>query len=175
METVTIQRGHPLSLRWSVENLHRRGQSWAIDQESFVAIYDGDYEIDRLTPDVGLGLITHEEVAWELHAYISDTSFFPVADLWFQARLLMVDGEVLLEDDGVIRVEESSGEPTSVQVYPWDLLNPAKDRATRELRFERMQECRSCDQFFHGVCKTCHCVLRFKTSLQDATCPIGKW
>lgn len=172
---ITIEQGHPLSLSWTMENLHQRGESWAIDQESYVAFYDGNYELDRLTPDVGLGIKTDHDGPWELHAYISDTSFFPVADLWYRAEVSMTSGELLLADDGVIRVTEPVSEAASRPVYPWDLINPGKDRAPREIRHARMSECRSCQEFSRGVCKICHCVMRFKTSMLEATCPAGKW
>ena len=42
---------------------------------------------------------------------------------------------------------------------------------------ERLDICKKCDLFQKdtGLCKKCLCVMKLKTKLKNAKCPIGKW
>jgi len=42
---------------------------------------------------------------------------------------------------------------------------------------ERLKVCRTCDQFNkeNSKCAKCGCFMDYKTLLQNAECPIGKW
>jgi hypothetical protein len=62
-----------------------------------------------------------------------------------------------------------------IMVTPLDLLNPYEYNENSEEVKERMKTCKSCDFFYAGVCKKCGCIMKFKTKLRDATCPLGKW
>ena len=40
----------------------------------------------------------------------------------------------------------------------------------------RYKVCNSCpQQSARGVCKACHCIIRFKANVASAKCPLGKW
>lgn len=60
---------------------------------------------------------------------------------------------------------------------PWDLFNKNIGRVTEKIHTERLSICQECPRFVKltGQCKECGCVMKLKTSLPNATCPIGKW
>jgi len=60
---------------------------------------------------------------------------------------------------------------------PWDLLNPNTDFASNELQKQRYSVCRSCPEFIDLTtqCKKCGCIMKLKTKLSAAQCPINKW
>ena len=64
-----------------------------------------------------------------------------------------------------------------VMTNPLDLLNPSEYSHNEEQTRKRLEICHSCDFFYKpvGICKKCGCVMKLKTKLQEATCPIGKW
>ena len=168
-----IEQGQPLEMTWPIERLTARGH-FAVDQESFVSLSHHGQEIDRLTAKVGLDIL-EETPNWLLHAYVSDTSFLPVGEIEYEALIQLEGGEVILHDRGVIEVTADIGTEKKPSVYPWDLLKPSSEHVSREVRYERMSVCRSCPQFTAGICRSCFCVMRFKTMLADASCPLGRW
>ena len=56
--------------------------------------------------------------------------------------------------------------------------NPAYNPfASEQLKKERMDMCRACDQFKPRTqqCNKCGCFMQLKTKMKDAHCPIDKW
>lgn len=47
----------------------------------------------------------------------------------------------------------------------------------RELANTRLEICKSCDQYisYTTMCKQCGCIMKGKTLLKSAKCPLGKW
>jgi len=62
-------------------------------------------------------------------------------------------------------------------VGPWDLLNPNAPRTPEGLAAARFEICQSCEWFRQKsqTCKKCGCFMKLKTTLENATCPMGKW
>ena len=62
-------------------------------------------------------------------------------------------------------------------VTPLDLLNPAIKKASKDLAKSRIQICLECPELIKITthCKKCGCFMSFKTTLEIAKCPIGKW
>lgn len=62
-------------------------------------------------------------------------------------------------------------------VTPLDLLNPKTKRSSTDLASQRMEICKSCPELIKLTtqCKKCGCFMRAKTTIEAATCPIGKW
>lgn len=58
-----------------------------------------------------------------------------------------------------------------------DLFNPNQPRSDRELIESRLEICNSCEWFKKNLqkCRKCGCFMSLKTTLKQATCPIGKW
>lgn len=59
---------------------------------------------------------------------------------------------------------------------PWHVLHKA-NYVSDTIAHDRMSICSSCPEFIKitGQCKKCGCVMKLKTLLKQAQCPIGKW
>lgn len=59
---------------------------------------------------------------------------------------------------------------------PWDLINPnlRVDEKIAEERFAICLECPELTKKTHQ-CRKCGCMMKQKTKLANASCPIGKW
>ena len=60
---------------------------------------------------------------------------------------------------------------------PWHMLDPSVARVEKEESNARMDICLSCPELLpitHQG-KQCGCLMRAKTKLEGATCPLGKW
>jgi len=60
---------------------------------------------------------------------------------------------------------------------PWDLISPNIEWSSEEVVDTRYSICKQCPEFIKLTtqCKKCGCVMKAKTKLKDAECPIGKW
>lgn len=60
---------------------------------------------------------------------------------------------------------------------PWDVLNPNTEFADDAEQSMRYSMCQDCPEFIKltSQCKQCGCIMKVKTKLKYATCPIGKW
>lgn len=56
-----------------------------------------------------------------------------------------------------------------------DLFKPSMERSEKELVDERMAICQTCPFFTGKRCRKCGCFMALKTTLRQASCPIGKW
>ena len=62
-------------------------------------------------------------------------------------------------------------------VTPLDLLNPKTRKIDESHAAGRMAICKECPELIKVVdqCKQCGCFMEFKTKLEAAKCPLGKW
>jgi len=60
---------------------------------------------------------------------------------------------------------------------PWDFLNPTTQFASDETESTRMTICKNCPEFIKltSQCKQCGCIMKAKTKLLNAVCPLGHW
>jgi hypothetical protein len=67
--------------------------------------------------------------------------------------------------------------PKLKPVRPWDLINPNKEKVSEKAQERRMSICKECPFFIKvtGQCSKCGCIMKAKTKLADAFCPIDKW
>ena len=58
-----------------------------------------------------------------------------------------------------------------------DLFDPRQPRSDSELIEERLAICNQCPALNKNLmkCKKCGCYMKLKTTLQKASCPLGKW
>ena len=58
-----------------------------------------------------------------------------------------------------------------------DLFDVRQPRTPRNVIEERLAICRECPFFDKRMlkCKKCGCFMKLKTTLEKASCPIGKW
>lgn len=59
---------------------------------------------------------------------------------------------------------------------PWHLLDPHL-RTTDSIAALRYDLCKGCEHFISPTtqCTKCGCIMKVKTLLKNAECPIGKW
>lgn len=60
---------------------------------------------------------------------------------------------------------------------PWDMINPNVSKVSEEKAQERFSICQQCPEFISLTtqCKKCGCIMKAKTKIEKAVCPIGKW
>lgn len=60
---------------------------------------------------------------------------------------------------------------------PWDILNPAIERATKEIEEARYSICEKCPELIEMTkqCRQCGCFMKIKAKIANATCPLNKW
>jgi hypothetical protein len=58
-----------------------------------------------------------------------------------------------------------------------DLFDPRQPRSDKELIESRLAICNECPAFNKRLqkCTKCGCFMKLKSTLRQATCPIGKW
>lgn len=63
------------------------------------------------------------------------------------------------------------------EVRPWHLLNPKNYDNDEDKIAARMAICVECPLLLWPgkICSKCKCMMTFKTKLEHAHCPIGKW
>ena len=59
----------------------------------------------------------------------------------------------------------------------WDLLNPNTQYVSEYESDKRFSICQRCPELIALTtqCKKCGCIMKLKTKLEKATCPLGKW
>jgi hypothetical protein len=63
------------------------------------------------------------------------------------------------------------------EVEFFDLFDPRRARSDQEMIEYRLKICNECPWLNKRLvtCKKCGCFMHLKTTLQEASCPIGKW
>ena len=63
------------------------------------------------------------------------------------------------------------------ETRPWDLINPNTEWATEDEATRRFDICKMCPELISLTtqCKKCGCIMKAKTKLAKATCPLSKW
>jgi hypothetical protein len=63
------------------------------------------------------------------------------------------------------------------ETRPWDLVNPNTEYVTDEVQQQRFDICKACPELIKmtSQCKKCGCIMKLKTKLEKATCPLQKW
>jgi len=58
-----------------------------------------------------------------------------------------------------------------------DLFDPRQPRSDKELIESRLAICNTCPWFSKNQqrCRKCGCFMALKSTLKQASCPIGKW
>lgn len=78
-------------------------------------------------------------------------------------------------------LEEEQENTSTRTVKPWDLFRsqdtPEGERVSDEKQEERLSICKECPRYvkFTSQCLECGCIMKLKTKLAAATCPLGKW
>lgn len=58
-----------------------------------------------------------------------------------------------------------------------DLFDPRQPRSDKEIIEARLAICNTCEFFSkrHAKCQRCGCFMKLKSTLKQASCPVGKW
>lgn len=78
-------------------------------------------------------------------------------------------------------LEEEQKNVSTRTAKPWDLFrsqsSPEGERVSDEKQEERLSICKDCPRYvkFTSQCLECGCIMKLKTKLAAATCPLGKW
>lgn len=58
-----------------------------------------------------------------------------------------------------------------------DLFDPSQPRSDKDLIDTRLKICNECEWLDKRIvkCRKCGCFMKLKSTLKQATCPIGKW
>lgn len=72
-------------------------------------------------------------------------------------------------------IKDSLSDPNSVK--PWDVIDPKTEWVEDSIKDLRYSICKECPDLLPLTkqCKHCMCVMKIKTGLLAATCPLGKW
>jgi hypothetical protein len=68
-------------------------------------------------------------------------------------------------------------DPFNRPARPWDLFNKNLKKVESSISEKRLSICRECPQFLAATtqCKECGCIMKLKTKLPNAECPLHKW
>lgn len=58
-----------------------------------------------------------------------------------------------------------------------ELYDPIADDVSKEEKIKRFNICKSCDKFMKQTtqCGICMCIMKIKTGISHASCPLNKW
>lgn len=72
-------------------------------------------------------------------------------------------------------IKKNLADPNAVK--PWDMLNPQTEWVEDSVKQSRYDICKQCPEFISATtqCKECGCIMKIKTGMAKAFCPIGKW
>ena len=80
------------------------------------------------------------------------------------------------EEEITIAGTDENGNYSQQTILLSEMLAPNSLKVDQETREARLGVCQSCDHLkFPERCELCGCIMRAKTWLADATCPINKW
>lgn len=60
---------------------------------------------------------------------------------------------------------------------PWHIITERDNLLSEDDAIKRFDICKACPEFIPLTtqCKKCGCIMRLKTKLPQATCPLNKW
>jgi hypothetical protein len=122
------------------------------------------------------------EMKFALSAY--ETEDFPEGEFYFNHEIKKHSGETVANIKGSMTIvnPEKEGLPPKRPVRPWDFLKNKGvggegERSSEEESQKRLSICQECPRFVKATtqCLECGCIMKLKTKLKQASCPIGKW
>lgn len=170
--------GEPLEIIFKTNIFVDENMSVDVDHDYQMTIFNQNGEtVLELYPDIGLGIMIDQNLKADVSAYIGDCSILGSGTYRYEISICNRARLMIFNDSGtiIIATKQEGQNYFKPPVKPWDLLNPGKDRSSREERKRRFDICKSCPQLNFGICKECGCAMALKTSLKDAFCPLHKW
>jgi len=113
-----------------------------------------------------------------------ETEELPEGMFYYSHDVTTGDGTVIKTIEGTISIinPERESLPPKRPVKPWDFLKSKSagsmgERSSDEEAEKRISICQGCPRFVKATtqCLECGCIMKLKTKLKQASCPIGKW
>lgn len=177
MGTNIIHLGEPLYILYKVDELY-----WNDNDErnfsfgSLIDIYKNNEHIITLSNNAGFSFIKRSDMDdVYIDISITDTSFLSKGEYVWTIDVLDVYGNILktIYEKFIIIDEQTRNIERNVK--PWDLLNNNIPRVAKDISNSRYEICKSCPRFKAGICLECGCLMKLKTTLSAAYCPLHKW
>ena len=184
MKNLEITVGHPFEYEWDID--YDIFDEDKIDPSIDFEILDKDGNVVlSLEFNAGLSLIKFDEdEGSKLVMSIFETDMIPEGYYTYQYHMLTFSGREIIKLHGELSVSSSKSDQVLTrvrEVRPWDLLrNKASqmgERVSSEEKNKRLSICMECPRYVKvtSQCLECGCVMKLKTKLAQASCPLGKW
>lgn len=177
MGTHIIHVGEPLYLLYKADDL-----IWNDDDVrnfsfgSFIDIYKNDKHVISLYRNSGFSFIKRSDMDGVfIDISVTDTSFLDAGEYTWTIDLLDLENKLIKQVFEKFIVIDQPIREIQKNVKPWDLLNNKIPRVDRETSDYRYSICKSCERFRSGICLECGCLMKLKTTLSAAYCPLHKW
>lgn len=186
MNNFSLVRGQPFEHEWPID--YSIFDEDKLDSTIEFKIYDSNNNnVLNLSFNYGMTIIQFDgHQKSNLVISIFDTDVLSEGEYTFSYDPQTFSGRKLEKIFGTISVSsptEYTPFPNQKrEVRPWDLLRSkapgaAGERASDEDQEKRMSICEACPRFVKltSQCLECGCIMKLKTKLAAATCPLGKW
>lgn len=184
MEILDINIGHPFEHEWPID--YDIFDDDKLDPTVPFIIRDINGE-EVVSVEFNYGLTTmkfDEDETSKLILSIYETDIFPEGRYTYDYTPTTFSGREVAKISGEIvasyKLSDTLPKKTR-DVRPWDLLrskaSPEGERVTEEKKQERLSICEECPRYVKmtSQCLECGCIMKLKTKLAAATCPLGKW
>ena len=184
MEKLEITIGHPFEYEWDID-YDIFGED-KLDPTIPFIVRDINGE-NFISFEFNYGLTTmkfDDDEGSKLILSIYETDMFPEGLYTYEYNPETFSGKKVASISGemIVSYKKSDTLPRkNREVRPWDLLrsknSPEGERAPEEKQKERLSICQECPRFVKmtSQCLECGCIMKLKTKLEAATCPLGKW
>lgn len=185
MQKLEITHGHPFEYEWEID-YDIFGED-KIDSTIPFEIKNKNGEVVySLEFNYGMTIAKFDdEDNSRLVISIFETDMLDEGTYTFEYHPVTFSGKKISDISGeiIVSTTKSDTSPKVVrEVRPWDLLRSkapgsAGERVSSEEKDKRMSICQECPRFVKATsqCLECGCIMKLKTKLAAATCPLGKW
>lgn len=184
MTKLEITRGHPFEYEWKVD-FDIFGEDRLDGSIPFIIFNKNNDIVLTLEFNYGMTIAKFDnEDSSRLIISIYETDILEDGDYTFSYEGKTFSGKTIIEVSGTINVSSLKSDTIPKikrETRPWDLFrsknSPEGERVHEEKRKERLSICEQCPRFVKltSQCLECGCIMKLKTKLAAATCPLGKW
>lgn len=184
MESLTITINHPFEHEWDIDYDIFDEDKIDTTIPFLIKDVDGD-QVLSVEFNNGLTIMKFDDDdGCKLVFSMYETDMLQEGIYTYEYNPMTFGGKEIAKISGeiIVSYKKSDTIPEKVrQVRPWDLLrsktSPEGERVSEEKRQERLSVCEECPRFVKltSQCLECGCIMKLKTKLAAATCPLGKW
>lgn len=184
MTNLEITKGHPFEYEWEVD-FDIFGEDYLDGSIPFIIRDKNGENVLSLEFNYGMTIAKfNNEDRTRLIISIYETDILENGEYTYVYEGKTLSGKEVANLYGKIKVSSEKSDTVPVikrEARPWDLFRSKKsaegERVTEEKRKERLSTCEQCPRFVKltSQCMECGCIMKLKTKLAHATCPLGKW